>query len=107
MSEDFDALHNISTIICCLPSRVKTNNGTPIAVVDAEEIRPEEVSTAAVATKNKSMIAIPAVAALIGIASTHAEIIFGVDLFARNFTIDPHRGTPDARYDLPLDMAGI
>ena len=53
------------------------------------------------------MIAILARAALIGIASTHAEVIFGVDLFARNFTIDPHRGTPDARYDLLLDMAGI
>ena len=44
---------------------------------------------------------------MIGIASTHAEVIFGVDLFARNFANDPHRGTPDARYDLPLDMAGI
>eukprot|EP00586_Coscinodiscus_wailesii_P023743 CAMPEP_0172499214 /NCGR_PEP_ID=MMETSP1066-20121228/123887_1 /TAXON_ID=671091 /ORGANISM="Coscinodiscus wailesii, Strain CCMP2513" /LENGTH=318 /DNA_ID=CAMNT_0013272827 /DNA_START=57 /DNA_END=1013 /DNA_ORIENTATION=+ len=30
-----------------------------------------------------------------------------VDLFMRNFTKDPPRGTVDAQFDLPMDMSGI
>ena len=36
-----------------------------------------------------------------------AAFIAGVDLFTRNFTIDPPRGTSEARFDLPLDLAGV
>ncbi len=36
-----------------------------------------------------------------------AAFVPGVDLFTRNFTIDPPRGTSEARFDLPLDLAGV
>lgn len=52
-------------------------------------------------------ILLPLAVTALAAKSTHAEILFGVDLFARNFTNDPRRGMADARFDLPLDLAGI